>query len=350
MDDISALLGLGVEDAQKTQMLANSLRGRKDAADRFALSTIGNISQGAQGEQGAIMAGAQQAGGLRKALQDREQRAQQANLTRAQQAEQAALDRESREKIAQGRLTNALEIANLDNMADAGDDMDVRARQVEQDTRAYSRDLQKSNLPRTLSSLDALETALMDLLPKDENGAPIGTIDDVTALVAEGKNIPGVGGPMNLPYIGGAWTLAGDAVDVLTGDKDAPSGSNIRSARQALFNQEIKLQSGAAVTLPEMLRNQIALGSEVWNTDKDFLAALPRIREGIKEVMKNYNAGYGPEVVDLYNKRQEGGHITAKDYLSGAEQPAATDMPGLTAEQAARYRELKAKRDAAESN
>lgn len=315
MDDISAMLGLDIDDAQKTRMLANSLRDRKDAADRFALSTISNISGGAQGEQASIMAGAEQGGRLRKSLQDREQQAEQARLTRSLSAEQGGLDRASRERIAANRDASALGIAELNQLGDTKDDVTSRTNRLETALEKYSKNLQTSNLPRALSSLDKLEQTLVALLPADAEGNPA-TMEDVTAAVNGGMNVPGVGGLMNLPYWGGAATLGGDLLDKTVGGK--AEGANIRSARQALFNQEIKLQSGAAVTLPEMLRNQIALGSEVWNNDKDFLAALPRIREGIQKVMKNYEHGAGPEVVDIYNRRAAGERLTVEDYLNGA--------------------------------
>lgn len=312
MDDISAMLGLGIDDAQKTQMLADSLRGRKDAADRFALSTIGNIAAGAQGEQKAVLAGAQQAGGLRKAQQAREQAAEQARLNRALQAEEGRLGRESRERIADEGLVNALEVARLKNAGDANDNLDTRTRQIESDLRSYSKEFQKTNIPRVEESVKAVDR-LLSALPVDKKTGKL-------------ENVPGVGYLANIPFAGGAFTLVEDAI---TPNKEGvPTAAQIRAARQEVFNQLIKLQSGAAVTLPEMLRNQIALGSEVWTSDADFLNMWPLIKEGIAQTRLNYERGYGPEVVNIYNRRAAGEDLKVKDYLSGAPAPTTTTDDG----------------------
>lgn len=65
---IDALLGLGIEEEQDAQALAQALRGRQEAADMFALSTVDNISKGAQGEQAMIQDQATTAGNLRKTM------------------------------------------------------------------------------------------------------------------------------------------------------------------------------------------------------------------------------------------------------------------------------------------
>lgn len=320
MDDISALLGLGVEDDQKTRMLADSLRGRKDAADRFALSTIGNIAGGAQSEQKAVQMGAQQAGGLRKARQTREQQAEQARLNRALQREEGRLGRESRERIAQEGLTNAMEIARLKNEGDVNTTLDTRARQVESDLKSYSREFQKTNIPRVEESVRAVDS-LLDRLPRNKAGELV--------------DLPGVGGFQNLTNWVGGGLAAGQ--DLITPDRkgtdgeSAPSAAQIRSARQEVYNQLIKLQSGAAVTLPEMLRNAIALGSEMWSSDKAFLESWPRIKEGIAQTRLNYERGYGPEVVDIYNRRAAGEELTVKDYLKSAS--AEPDYDSMTDEE-----------------
>jgi len=73
MDELSALLGLGMDTDDDTQALADRLRGRKRAADMFALSPTESLSRMAQGEQASVLASAKQAGGLRKAMAERKQ-------------------------------------------------------------------------------------------------------------------------------------------------------------------------------------------------------------------------------------------------------------------------------------
>ena len=74
MDEISALFGLDVADDEKQRMLADSLRGRKRAADFFAATTVPQIAQMAQQEQANVLDSAKQAGVLRRALEDRRSR------------------------------------------------------------------------------------------------------------------------------------------------------------------------------------------------------------------------------------------------------------------------------------
>ena len=76
MDPISAMLGLDIDDEEKTRALADRLRGRKSAADFFSLSTIKPISRMAIAEQGDVMDSAKTAGGLRRARAARDAAAQ----------------------------------------------------------------------------------------------------------------------------------------------------------------------------------------------------------------------------------------------------------------------------------
>jgi hypothetical protein len=92
VDSISALMSPATEEEQ-LKALAEGLRGRKQAADFFALSTIAPLQQMAQGQQTEIQEAAKAQGGLRKALADREQRT----------ADREA-DRLSREQIAADAL------------------------------------------------------------------------------------------------------------------------------------------------------------------------------------------------------------------------------------------------------
>lgn len=87
MATIDALLGIGdLTEEERMRTMADQLRGRKRAADVFALSTVKPIAQAAQAEQASVLEAAQTAGGLR-------QRA----LTRASQEERDRLNREQRQ-------------------------------------------------------------------------------------------------------------------------------------------------------------------------------------------------------------------------------------------------------------
>ena len=76
MDPISAMLGLDIDDEEKTRALAERLRGRKSAADFFSLSTVKPISRMAIAEQGDVLDSAKTAGGLRRARAARDAAAQ----------------------------------------------------------------------------------------------------------------------------------------------------------------------------------------------------------------------------------------------------------------------------------
>ena len=73
MDPIEALMSPATEEDQ-LKALAQQLRGSKQAADFFALSSIDPISKMAQGRQKEILGTAEQQGVLRKALADRKSR------------------------------------------------------------------------------------------------------------------------------------------------------------------------------------------------------------------------------------------------------------------------------------
>ncbi len=101
MDPIAALLGLGIENPDQTQALADRLRGRQRAADFFSLSTVDPIARGAQAEQATILESAKTAGGLRKAMaeraaQDERARLQRENTTALQASRIGASDEQSR--------------------------------------------------------------------------------------------------------------------------------------------------------------------------------------------------------------------------------------------------------------
>ena len=116
--DLETLMGLGVTDDDRMRALADSLRGRRQAADVFSMSTIQPLSQAARGEQAQIQATAEGIGALRRARQQEADRtaretaaqaAREAEAVREREfeASESALDRANRLKIAQQRARNA---------------------------------------------------------------------------------------------------------------------------------------------------------------------------------------------------------------------------------------------------
>lgn len=89
MDEISALMGLGLEEEEQLKALAEQLRGRKQAADFFSATTVAPLREAANREQESVQGATAQAGLLKRALEERRSR-----------EEMGRLDRESRERIA----------------------------------------------------------------------------------------------------------------------------------------------------------------------------------------------------------------------------------------------------------
>ena len=200
------------------------------------------------------------------------------------------------------RLQMAAEAAATDDqISDVAD-------QIDTDLIKYGKDLQKSNLPATLNSVEEVDK----LLAKIEGLQ----MDPETGeyLNAEKVDVPGTGGFQNLAYVGGAaqW-LSGEGAE----------GSQFRAARQKVKSEILKLMSGAAVTLPEQVRNDIATAMEFWSNDEEFLKTWPAIKRSVYAAKDNYDAAYSPLVTDVYNRRQAGERLTSKDYLR--EQRAADD-------------------------
>jgi hypothetical protein len=91
MDEISALMGMGITNEEQLRAMADGLRGQKRAADAFALSTVPEIQASAQNQQQSILEGAKQAG-----------------LAKAKEA-----DRLSREKIAKKNREATIDAAEI---------------------------------------------------------------------------------------------------------------------------------------------------------------------------------------------------------------------------------------------
>jgi hypothetical protein len=112
-DPIAALLGLGTENNQQTQALADSLRGRQKGAEFYGLSLDPRRQKLAQSETSAVQGAAKQAGsmrqqGLQRALQ---QTMQDERL--AQQTEQARLEREAQDERSRLQRQNQLLLQSM---------------------------------------------------------------------------------------------------------------------------------------------------------------------------------------------------------------------------------------------
>ena len=117
--------------------------------------------------------------------------------------------------------------------------------------------------------------------------APIKIVD--AAIKKYGKSIPGVGYGWNS---GVSTALKNDIAQKVT------------SARQALFNIDLKLVSGAAVTLSEEDRKRIEDAMKLANSSEDYVNIYnDLIRPAYKNLMNNLVAKENPRALDIYEKR-----------------------------------------------
>ena len=196
-------------------------------------------------------------------------------------------------------VDNMRQQAALD--ADATDDQVTdAAKQIDTDLIKYGKDLQKSNLPAVLNSIDEVDTLLSKLpgIQIDEETGEILNPDKV--------DVPGTGYAQNIP-------LAGGVAQLLSGEGE--EGTQLRAARQKVKSEILKLMSGAAVTLPEQIRNDIATAMDWANNDEDFLRTWPAIKRSIQAAKDNYDAAYSPMVTEIYDRRQRGDRLTSEEYI-----------------------------------
>jgi hypothetical protein len=98
MASIEALLGLEIDDEEKTRALAERLRNRQQAAEFFGMSTVAPIAKGAQAEVSSVQDAAETAGGLRQSMaKEAAMQARHADDVRLRE-EQMALQRERMEQ------------------------------------------------------------------------------------------------------------------------------------------------------------------------------------------------------------------------------------------------------------
>lgn len=111
----------------------------------------------------------------------------------------------------------------------------------------------------------------------------------------EPKDLPGV----SIPFIGRV---------------AAPFGEEARTLQSAVakvFNTELKDRSGAAVTNQELERLKTEFGQGKFNTESELIQALKDYKRMIYDEMKSREAGFRPEIIKEF-KRRDG--KTSEDY------------------------------------
>ena len=94
-------------DEEKARMLADQLRGKRQAASAFALSTVPEIAQSAQASQQNVLQAAQRGGALREATLRRQQQQRQHEDRMQSQAQGRALTRSLAQIKASGQPTGS---------------------------------------------------------------------------------------------------------------------------------------------------------------------------------------------------------------------------------------------------
>lgn len=175
-----------------------------------------------------------------------------------------ALDRESRERLAEQAAENKKLLQELATRDKADKDTRTGVRQLGQA-------LEKANLPEADAVLSAVEQAI----EKSPN---------LTEFLAGPKS-----------------AIPDAALGAVPGLKNAPEIREGRQAFQKLFNITLKNRSGAAVTNPEFERLKAEFANGVWKTPEQLQAGVNQARGIIQRHYASVSAGYGPDVVNAYN-------------------------------------------------
>jgi hypothetical protein len=338
VDSISALMSPATEEEQ-LKALADGLRGRKQAADFFALSTIAPLQQMAQGQQTEIQEAAKAQGGLRKALADRQSRemreATRQNLAERQfqyqQEEdeyQKGIDVEQRKyDRKQNRLKRALELRGGSAAPEKRSVTDVTL--VEglngEPTRiglvndeAYY-DL-GTNQPITAEDLSKMtpwtqltENKKASLLEKFgermdaviEINTSVEQLDRILQGYADkGQDftkIPGFGRFEKDPGIIGSTTRF---IEDMGSEKS--EASNNAAAVRAIMNAIGVTRAGMAQTKSEIDRIFEELGVKVLSDPTTFMKFYPRLKEKIELDLQNIRASTDKTVLKEYDDRFPG--------------------------------------------
>jgi hypothetical protein len=88
-----------------------------------------------------------------------------------------------------------------------------------------------------------------------------------------------------------------------------PKGRKLDDTLATVFNVELKDRSGAAVTNNELMRLKQEFGEGKLRTDAEKVDALKRYRDAAMREMQNREAGFSPDVRDLY--QGEGGQLSS---------------------------------------
>lgn len=279
MPDITEMLiSGGNRDANMQRALAEGLRRRQQISelgqmtgDRVITPMAQNLGAGVQRD---VATAAQQS-----------DRAAQRELT-GQYYEQQATQSALANTMAQRRLEETIR----HNKAMEERATSTAANRVDSDTRRLSAALTKAQVPEITSGIDAINAELAPYL-------------------AEGGNLPGVGGVAN----------------ILPGFTSDARAMQDRLAK--IRNIILKARSGGAVTPAEADRLLQEFSVRTLNTDEDFIRAWQDFTSAYETGIANIYAGYSDPVVEQYNT-----NLQRQAEVSGPENtnPSAGSSPNVT--------------------
>lgn len=138
----------------------------------------------------------------------------------------------------------------------------------------------------------------------EKTGVPnaINTAENVLNLLPErGEDVPGYG------------TLDWLRPNILAGDR----GREMRQAVSQLFNIELKTRSGAAVVDNELKRLKDEYGQGGWGTEEALRTGIRQYIERVKELARNIDAGFDPEVKQTYEDQGGRNNVQTLESFSG---------------------------------
>ncbi len=198
-------------------------------------------------------------------------------IVQQQQLEQTGV------KLFPGLSESEVNIANLLQI----DSQDPSAKQIVQkkitEANALGKTIGALKLGPTESALVAIENSLQDLLGLDDQGF----LD-----VSKGIDIPGFG-----PIAGtlGQSTILSRGL--------SSEGRALRQDVQGLANLILKLNSGAAVTIPEFDRFEKQFGTGIFKTEAELLEGLRLAREGMERLKGTAFSSHSNDAVKVYQSR-----------------------------------------------
>ena len=292
MNEFDALLGMGITDEEQLKALSESLRGKKRAADFFAVTQIPQIQKAAQAEQKAILGSAEQAGVLKRALDERRLKESEGEKNRESALLRTAMMAQSRDggsggasrymhvdtvRLPDGRRvkaglnpkTNQYEV--MPGQDDFGIDPLTEGQIGSLMERSYAR------LKPTLELTGAVDNLVSVLKPfSGEDSNP--------------RKIPGLGPVEKAPVIG---DVARFAQDVATGTGEQ---GKVYSAVRKVMNTIIRNQAGLTQTKQELTNVTRETGMDALSDPQVFVANLDTIMDALEADVRRQYGTMHPEI------------------------------------------------------